>query len=96
MSAKKISNRFMLYVVLFAVSLFLIFFVGKSINKETGETNTIITSNGLLHFKKGLDIAGGVRLTYKIDFSKYEDVYANETELLQVNLQPFLTLKCSY
>lgn len=84
MSAKKISNRFMLYVVLFAVSLFLIFFVGKSINKETGETNTIITSNGLLHFKKGLDIAGGVRLTYKIDFSKYEDVYANETELLQV------------
>lgn len=36
-----------------------------------------------MHFKKGLDIAGGVRLTYKIDFAKYEQVYTNETELLQ-------------
>lgn len=58
MSAKKKSQRLWMYVVLFAVSLFLIFFVGTSVDKETGVTHTIITSNGLQHFKKGLDIAG--------------------------------------
>lgn len=84
MSGKKKSNRLAIYIVLFAVSLFLIFFVGTSIDKETGSTHTIVTSNGLNHFKKGLDIAGGVRLTYKIDFSKYEEAYKNEADLLQV------------
>lgn len=73
MSAKKKGSRLMLFVGLFIVSLFLIFFVGTSIDKETGKSHNIITTNGLLHFKKGLDIAGGVRLTYKIDFSKHED-----------------------
>lgn len=84
MSAKKRTNLLALYIVLFAVSLFLIFFVGTRIDTETGKSHTTVTSNGLLHFKKGLDIAGGVRLTYKIDFSKYEEAYTNETELLQV------------
>lgn len=84
MSAKKKSSRLWIYIVLFAVSLFLIFFVGTSVDKGTGKTHTIITSNGLSHFKKGLDIAGGVRLTYKIDFSKYEEAYTTESELLQV------------
>ncbi len=84
MSAKKTGNRLWLYVVLFGVSLFLIFFVGKTVEKGTGETHTIITADGLNHFKKGLDIAGGVRLTYKIDFSKYAEAYKDETELLQV------------
>lgn len=84
MSAKKKSQRLWMYVVLFAVSLFLIFFVGTSVDKETGVTHTIITSNGLQHFKKGLDIAGWVRLTYKIDFSKYEEAYKNESDLIQV------------
>lgn len=83
MSAKKMSKRFMLYIGLFLVSLFLIFFVGTKVDKESGSSYHILTSQGLLHFKKGLDIAGGVRLTYKIDFSKYESTYVNETELLQ-------------
>lgn len=83
MSAKKMSNRFMLYIGLFIVSLFLIFFVGTRVDKETGRSYNILTSQGILHFKKGLDIAGGVRLTYKIDFSKYENTYVNESELLQ-------------
>lgn len=84
MSAKKSRNRLALFVVLFAVSLFLIFFVGTSVEQGTGKSHTIITANGINHFKKGLDIAGGVRLTYKIDFSKYEQAYTDSAELLQV------------
>lgn len=84
MKGKKTRNRLALYVGLFIVSLFLIFFVGTSIDSGTGKSHTIITSNGLTHFKKGLDIAGGVRLTYKIDFSKYEQAYTDSAELLQV------------
>jgi preprotein translocase subunit SecD len=31
-----------------------------------------------------MDIAGGVRLTYKIDFSKYKEIYTNEQEFVTV------------
>jgi len=44
----------------------------------------IITSDGINHFSKGMDIAWGVRLTYKIDLSKYAQVYTNEQEYFQV------------
>lgn len=84
MNSKKHSQRLLMYIGLFVLSLFLIFFVGNRIDTQTGKSHTILTFKGLSHFKKGLDIAGGVRLTYKIDFSKYEEVYTNETELLQV------------
>lgn len=31
-------------------------------------------------FKKGMDVAGGVELTYQIDFSKYRDAYASDAD----------------
>jgi protein-export membrane protein SecD len=35
-------------------------------------------------FRKGMDVAGGVRLNYKIDLSKYKEAYPNPQEYLQV------------
>ena len=75
---------FWTYVVVVLVSLFIIFFVGRSVEPGTGVTKTIITQDGLSHFKKGMDIAGGVRLTYKIDLSKYKAAYGNSAQFAQV------------
>ncbi len=38
-------------------------------------------------FTKGIDIAGGVEFVYKIDFSKYKELYANAAELTTAKLQ---------
>ncbi len=59
----------------------MIFFVGRSpVDPATGSSHTIFTPNGLNYFKKGMDVAGGVRLTYKIDLSKYAEAYPNIAE----------------
>ncbi len=73
-----------MYGMIILASLFLIFFVGRELNPETNTENMIITNNGLAHFSKWMDIAGGVRLTYNIDLSKYAQVYTDEQELFQV------------
>ena len=44
----------------------------------------MITADGVTQFSKGMDIAGGVSLTYKIDLSKYRQVYTDEQEFFQV------------
>lgn len=73
------------YVVAFIASLFVIFFVWSKVTPWTGATKLILTPQGITHFKRGLDLAWGVRLTYKIDFSKYEQLYSkDESQLMQV------------
>ncbi|USN54720.1 MAG: hypothetical protein H6765_09615 [Candidatus Peribacteria bacterium] len=39
------------------VSLFVIFFVGKTLHPETGTRSWAVVSDGLNHFKKGMDVA---------------------------------------
>lgn len=79
----KISKK-MVFVVLFIVSVIFIFFVGRNFNPQTGTRNFILTSNGLSHFRKGLDVSGGTKLVYKISYDKYEKVYTNATELAAI------------
>lgn len=67
------------YIVSILIWLFVIFFVGKSVDTE-GKTSLIITQDGIHHFRKGMDVAWWVRLTYKIDFAKYREVYTNQEE----------------
>lgn len=80
----KSKDLFWVYVVVILLSLFVIFFVGKEVEPWTGVTKTIITADGLAHFKKGMDVAGGVRLTYKIDLSKYQEAYGAGAQFSQV------------
>ncbi len=64
--------------------MFLIFFVGRELDPTTNTERMIITPNWINHFSKGMDIAWWVRLTYKIDLSKYAQVYTNQQEYAQV------------
>ncbi len=73
------------YGIIVLLSLFMIFCIGRSpVDKTTGESHPIITTHGLSYFKKGMDVAGWVRLTYKIDFSKYKEAYPDLREFSQV------------
>lgn len=74
--------RFVWFFVFFAMFTFFMWY-----RTDTSTWSSILTpaSNGLAQFKKWLDLAGWVRLTYKIDFSKYEETYANNaSQLTQV------------
>ncbi|MFA6255828.1 MAG: protein translocase subunit SecD [Candidatus Absconditabacterales bacterium] len=74
----------MVFLILFIVSLVFVFFVGRKFDPATGARNFIFTSNGLSHFRKGLDVSGGTKLVYKISYDKYEKVYTNATELAAI------------
>lgn len=74
----------MIFAVLFIVSAVFVFFIGRNFDPITGARNFIITSNGLSHFRKWLDVSGGTKLVYKISYDKYEKVYTNATELAAI------------
>ncbi len=83
------------YLVLFLCSLFAIFFIGREVDEQTQDENLVIETNpmdGLDGFKKWLDIAWGVRLTYRIDYSRYEEIYDDRARLEQVKerIQPII------
>lgn len=73
-----------MYWFLILVSLFLIFFVWKEFSRETNSESFILTTNWIDHFSKWMDIAWWVSLTYKIDLSKYQQVYTDEMEFNNV------------
>ncbi len=67
------------YGVFFVISLFIIFFLGtETVDNKTQRT---IKADAVKDFRLGMDIAWGMRLTYKLDFSEYEQVYTNASEL---------------
>jgi len=74
----------MIFAALFIVSLIFVFFVGRKFDPQTGTRSLIFTSNGLSHFRKGLDVSGGTKLVYKISYDKYEKVYTNAAELAAI------------
>lgn len=69
------------------ISLFIVFFVGRSFDASTGIRHMIVTSKGLQHFRKGLDVSGGTKLVYKISYDKYEKIYTNVLELNAIKKQ---------
>ena len=77
-------NKKWLFAWICLLSLFFVFFVGRSFDASTGIRSMIVTSQGLQHFRKGLDVSGGTRLVYKISYDKYEKTYTNATELATV------------
>ncbi len=73
-------NSLVWFVVLFVLSLGIIFFVKKEFNPQTNTSSFTIWSDAWKHFRKGMDIAWWVKLTYKIDFSKYDQIYTDAAE----------------
>lgn len=65
--------------VLLIISLYIIFFTGTSTNPTTGQNiRDYWTLTGASQFRLGMDVSGGVRLTYKVDFSQYEQSYTDQ------------------
>jgi len=69
-----------IFVALFIVSLVFILFVGRKFDPATWTRNFMFTSNGLSHFRKGLDVSWGTKLVYKISYDKYEKLYTDVAE----------------
>lgn len=80
------STRGIVLGCIFLISLFFILFVGRTFNAETLERDRNLTLNGISNFRKGLDISGGTKLVYKIDYSKYDEIYgaSDAAEFAQV------------
>ena len=68
------------YGIFFVLALWIIFWLGREFDTNTNTTKTTFSERGITQFRKGMDIAGWVKLTYKIDFSKYEQIYTNQIE----------------
>ncbi len=75
---------FFIYLLLFLIALFLVFFVWIEIDEDTNKEYRTITTDWLQGFKKWLDIAWWARLTYRIDYSRYEEIYTDQAELEEV------------
>lgn len=77
---KRYQGALVWYGIFFILSLWIIFGLGREFDITTNTTKTTFSPQGITQFRKGMDIAGWVKLTYKIDFSKYEQIYTNTTE----------------
>lgn len=78
------NNKRITFGVVLLISIFIVFFLGRTFNSETLKREVTLTSNGITNFRRGLDISGGTKLTYRIAYDKYEDTYTNAQELADV------------
>ena len=78
------NNRRITFGVIILLSILIVFFFGRTFNKDTLKRELTLTMNGLTAFRKGLDISGGTKLTYRIAYDKYEETYTNAQELASV------------
>lgn len=79
----KFWNKKTIFLILFVLGLFFIFFVWREFNPELWSRNFILTTKGVQHFRKWLDVSGWTKLVFKISYDKYEQVYEG-AELLSV------------
>ncbi len=62
----------------------MVFFVAWTFNGDTLKRGLTFTTQGIFSFRRGLDISGGTKLTYRVDYSKYEEAYKDSLELKAV------------
>jgi preprotein translocase subunit SecD len=78
------NNRRIAFGIIILLSIVIVFFLGRTFNKDTFKREITLTADGLTTFRKGLDISGGTKLTYRISYDKYENTYNNATELADI------------
>ncbi len=79
----KLGTKKLTFLAIFVLSFIVVFFVGRKFDSESLKRNWIFTTQGIQHFRKGLDISGGTKLVYKIDYTQYKDLYPNELDFLE-------------
>ena len=72
---RRFGDKRTIFSALFVVGLFFIFFVGWSFNADTWNRTLSVVTDGVNHFRKGLDVSGWTKLVFKISYDKYESVY---------------------
>ena len=72
---RKLNEKRTIFAGLIVLGLFFIFFVGRSFHPETGKRNFILTTQGVEHFRKWLDVSGWTKLVFKISYDKYDQIY---------------------
>lgn len=80
---RKLNEKRTIFAALVVIGLFFIFFVGRAFHPETGKRNFILTTQGVEHFRKWLDVSGGTKLVFKISYDKYDQIYEG-SELVAV------------
>ena len=76
--------RTKIFLGLLILSFIVVFFVGKEYNPTTGTRTYRLSRDAVTDFRRGLDISGGSRLIYQIDYSKYEQIYTDPVELSNI------------
>lgn len=74
MKLKSIQRRW-IFLVLFALGILFVFFLGRKFDGEKHSRNWNFVPNGVSYFRKGLDVSWGTRLVYQISYDKYEQTY---------------------
>ena len=76
------NKRRKIYGAIILLSAFIVFFFWWTFDKEKMERNASFAWNAITNFRKWLDVSGGTRLTYRISYDTYEQVYSgNSAEL---------------
>ena len=79
------NKRRKIYGILILISAFVVFFVGWTFNSEKMSRQISFAWDSITNFRRWLDISGGTRLTYRISYDTYEQVYSgNAAELAAV------------
>jgi len=80
---RRFNDKRTIFLILFVLWLFFIFFVGSKYNANSWSRNFVLTTNGVNHFRKWLDVSWWTKLVFKISYDKYEQVYEG-AELISV------------
>ena len=79
------NKRRKIFGVLILLSAFIVFFVGWTFNSEKMSRQLSFAWDSITNFRRWLDISWGTRLTYRISYDTYEQVYSgNAAELAAV------------
>ena len=77
------NTRRIRYGLAIFLSIFVVFFVGRAFDKETMSRTWTLARDAVTNFRKWLDVSGGTKLTYRVDYSTYEQTYSGDTTQLQ-------------
>ena len=79
------TKRRKIYGSVILLSVFIVLFFWWTFDKEKMERKVSFAWDAITNFRKWLDVSGGTRLTYRIDYDTYEQTYSgSSTQLAEV------------
>ena len=76
------TKRRKIYGSVILLSVFIVLFFWWTFDKEKMERKVSFAWDAITNFRKWLDVSGGTRLTYRIDYDTYEQTYSGSTTQL--------------